>query len=355
MKQFSAGFLKAGLNAIYYTGAHHVARPFWGGLGAILMLHHVTPDAAVDRASRFAPNGGLSITPEFLDHTLSWIKDEGLECIPLDEAPRRLREGASDKRFICFTLDDGYQDNHQYARPVFERHKIPYTVYITNCLPDGTAELWWIILERLIAGQRHINIDHGPLRFSQSCASTIEKYNLFSKIYWILRQLPEGGMRRLVLDFGRDYGIDPEALCRDLAMSWDQIREVDQSEFGDIGSHTHNHYALAGLDQAQAAREIGTGKTELERELGREVHHFSYPYGDENSAGPRDFKLAEEAGFITATTTRKGLLYSEHKGHMLALPRISINGNYQNIRFIKLLLSGAPFMLFNKFRKLNVA
>lgn len=87
----------------------------------------------------------------------------------------------------------------------------------------------------------------------------------------------------------------------------------------------------------------------------RRLLHGCASYGAAVLGWPRrDFKLAEEAGFATATTTRKGLLYSEHKGHMLALPRISINGDYQNIRFIKLLLSGAPFMVFNKFRKLNV-
>ncbi len=54
---------KAGLEALYLTGAHRMLRPFVGGVGAILMLHHVRPA----ERREFAPNSLLEVTPEFLD------------------------------------------------------------------------------------------------------------------------------------------------------------------------------------------------------------------------------------------------------------------------------------------------
>ncbi|HKY86652.1 MAG TPA: polysaccharide deacetylase, partial [Pseudorhodoplanes sp.] len=32
--------IRAGLETLYFSGAHHVMRPFVGGVGVILTLHH---------------------------------------------------------------------------------------------------------------------------------------------------------------------------------------------------------------------------------------------------------------------------------------------------------------------------
>ncbi|HSR80135.1 MAG TPA: polysaccharide deacetylase, partial [Hyphomicrobiaceae bacterium] len=74
---------------------------------------------------------------------------------------------------------------------------------------------------------------------------------------------------------------------------------------------------------------------------------FSYPYGDQASAGPREFGLAKELGLKTGVTTRRGLIHPRHATELTALPRVSLNGEYQKQRYVKVLLSGAPFALFN--------
>ena len=77
--------------------------------------------------------------------------------------------------------------------------------------------------------------------------------------------------------------------------------------------------------------------------------------GDPGSAGPRDFALAAEAGFESAVTTRPGHLLPEHAGHLHALPRVSLNGLHQNEAALRALLSGLPFWLRSRGRKLDVA
>jgi peptidoglycan/xylan/chitin deacetylase (PgdA/CDA1 family) len=65
--------------------------------------------------------------------------------------------------------------------------------------------------------------------------------------------------------------------------------------------------------------------------------------------------MAQELGFASAVTTRPGMLFPAHRDHVWALPRLSLNGNWQSLESLDVLLSGVPFALWNKGRRLNVA
>ena len=55
----------------------------------------------------------------------------------------------------------------------------------------------------------------------------------------------------------------------------------------------------------------------------------------------------------TAVTTRKGLNHRHHKSADTGLPRVSLNGDFQDILFVRTLLSGAPFALLPAFENLS--
>ncbi len=91
----------------------------------------------------------------------------------------------------------------------------------------------------------------------------------------------------------------------------------------------------------------------LEAALGRPPQHLAYPVGDPTSAGPREFRIAAELGFKTAVTTRPGVVFKVHRDHLTALPRISVNGDFQQQRYLKVLMSGAATAMWNGFRRVN--
>jgi len=83
--------------------------------------------------------------------------------------------------------------------------------------------------------------------------------------------------------------------------------------------------------------------------------HLAYPVGDPTSAGAREFRIAGELGFTTAVTTRPGVLFRAHREHLMALPRISLHGEHQQLRYVRVLVSGAATAVWNGFRQVNAA
>ena len=355
MQNLKSSVIKKGLDTLYFTGAYKALAAGWQGVGAVFMLHHVRKGADGDHATRFAPNGILEITPEFLDAVITHVKALGLEIVSLDEAHRRLVEQDFSRRFVCFTFDDGYLDNLEVAYPVMKKHDCPFAIYVATSFPDGEAELWWLALEQIIAHNQHLDVELNGRFMSIDCKDVRQKYAAWEKIYWPLRGMSEADQRAFMRRFANAYGVDMTQYSRDLSLSWSQILELAQDPLVTIGAHTVNHLAIGKLDEAEMQQEVIMSRDIIEEQTGKVPEHFCYPYGDHESAAAREFSFLERAGFKTAVTTRKGVLFSEHAQHLTALPRISLNGDYQSIRYVDLFLSGAPFALWNRFRKIDAA
>lgn len=331
------------LSVLHYSMVDRLLAPLTRGTGVIFMLHHVRPGVPND----FEPNRILTVTPDFLEGVISLVKAQGYDCVSLDEAAVRLSNGNSKRPFACFTLDDGYRDNAEFAYPIFKRHNVPFTIYVPSAFADGDGDLWWLTLEAAIAKASKISLDMSGSEHSFATETADAKTAAFEKIYWWLRSLPERQARQEVAKLAASQGYDPSQRCRELVMSWDELRDLAADPLVTIGGHTVHHFALAKLSEAQARDEIRCGLKRIEQELCVTCRHFSFPYGDEGSAGSRDFRLAKEIGLLTAVTTRKGLLKRKHAGDLAALPRFSLNGDFQDLRYIKVILSGLPFALWN--------
>lgn len=344
--------IRTGLEALYFTGAHRIMRPLVGGVGAILMLHHVRPA----RPDPFQPNQLLEITPEFLKTVIRRVRRSGVDLVTLDEVHRRLSEGDFRRRFVAVTFDDGYRDNKVWAYPILKENGVPFAIYVPTSFPDRLGQLWWVALEAVIAKNASValRMDGADCRFA--CATVQEKRETYSALYWWLRgRREESEILDVVRDLATRYRVDMTAICDELCMTWEEIVALARDKLVTIGAHTVNHVILAKASDAVVRSELKMGRAVLEAALGAMPRHLAYPYGDRTSVGPREFAIAAELGFLTAVTTRPGVLFAAHREHLTALPRISINGEFQRARYAQVLLSGAGTALWNGFRRLDVA
>ncbi len=352
MPQSNTWLTKKILSGISFSGLGNLYQQVGGELGLILTLHHVRPD----HSGEFAPNAHLSVEPEFLEQTIVLLKRWEYALVSIEDAQRRIRSGDRSSRFAAFTFDDGYRNTSEIAAPIMRKHKVPYTVYFATGFVDRTACNWWEGLELAIENNEELKLKSSDRTVTLVCRSLAEKYNAYNQLVEVftnqigefeqakaLRSLCPKSYEQLLVRMNNDM------------MDWQEIKDLQTDPFCTVGAHSIDHHALARLDEDKAVKEIEYGTALLHQHLGQRPKHFAYPYGYKAAARPREFELVRKAGFKTGVTTRPGLIFPEHAKHMTALPRISINGLYQQKRYFSSLTSGLPTRLIGRNRKLNVS
>jgi peptidoglycan/xylan/chitin deacetylase (PgdA/CDA1 family) len=344
------GLFSLAFRAMAATRTDRWLAPIARGRGVILMFHHVRPW----RERAFAPNRLLEITPEFLDRTLSLLREAGFDLVSLDQVPERLRARRNERPFAVLSFDDGYRDNVQHALPVLQKHRAPWTLAVTTDFAEGRGRLWWLELEEAVARLPRLTFTLDGVPLDLPCGTAAEKQQAFETVYWALRRGPENRLLAVIAALAEQAGVDTRALVADLCLSWDELKEPAREPGITIAAHTITHPMLAKHDAETAKQEMIASKRVIEERLGVAVRHLAYPVGDPTSAGPRDFALARDLGFETAVTTRPGHVFAAHSDHLHALPRVSVNGLFQTEEALRALFSGAPFLAWNKGRRVNV-
>jgi peptidoglycan/xylan/chitin deacetylase (PgdA/CDA1 family) len=339
--------ISAGLSGLGATGLARLGSRWTRGLGAILMFHHVRPPTS----RSFNPFGGLEITPQFLDAVLTHVRARGYEIIRMDEVPERLKHPAPQKPFVVLTFDDGYRDNTDHALPVLQRHSAPFTLYATTGFADGTASLWWLDMADAISGSEEVSCDGQKF----PARTLAEKMTAYDKVHTLFLKQPETGQTRFVQNLLSGNVTPQTSWAKELCLDWDGLRKIASDPLCTLGAHTLTHPVLATIPAQSAYAEMKRSKSLLEERLGVEVRHMAYPVGNPEAAGPREFTMASEIGYKTAVTTRSGMLFPEHADHLNALPRLSVNGMHQSIRSFDALLTGLPFFLMNRGKRISVS
>ncbi|WP_127142731.1 polysaccharide deacetylase family protein [Pelagibacterium montanilacus] len=309
--------------------------------GVIWTLHRVLPEAP----EAFAPNAILQVTPDFLEAAIIKARESGFDIVDMDEAARRIKAEPPERPFVVLTFDDAYRDNLVHALPVLRRQNAPFTLYVPTALVDGEGEVWWQALEDMVSAN-NVVVAPGASGPRYMDTGTLEqKERVYGALYAECRAMPEHKRVGMIAEMAADHDLDLAAHCRSLIMDWDELQTFAREPLCTLGAHTVHHFELAKLSAAEARVEIEQSANVLSAAFGVRPVHLSYPIGAKVSAGPREFAIAGDLGFETAVTTRPGGLYATHRQTMTALPRISLNGRFQDPRYLDVFLTGAIFTL----------
>jgi peptidoglycan/xylan/chitin deacetylase (PgdA/CDA1 family) len=334
--------IRAGLDAISLLQIDRLM-PSAAQNGLIFTLHHVRPAV---QGQKFTPNAILSVTPEFLEATIQQVLEAGMVPVHVHELPELLRDNSENKRYVCFTLDDGYRNNAEYAAPVFRRYNIPYTIYITSGFAERKAILWWEVIEQVLRENTSLSFDFGAGMQTMPLKTSLQKKAAFARFARYVDNSNEDEAVSRIAELALCCGIDPMRITRDLTMDITELQALQQRDNGLVhfGAHTVSHINLSRVDAMRMKQEIEASAQWLQTNLGRTPLSLAYPYGWKTAVSQKTFSVARESGFTVAVTTQPGMLNAAVLQHPQSFPRVSLNGYFQKKRYIRALISGIPFI-----------
>ena len=119
-------------------------------------------------------------------------------------------------------------------------------------------------------------------------------------------------------------------------MTWDEIKEIDKSEIGYIGHHSHTHKYLIDMSDEEFIDDIEISSKIFKKKLGYIPTIFSYPFGE--------YSLFMK-NYISKNFT---IAFGQHSGVIdinkdkFELPRFPINEKYGELKRFKSLINYNP-------------
>jgi peptidoglycan/xylan/chitin deacetylase (PgdA/CDA1 family) len=326
------------LSAIAVSGIGSLF-PSARGRGVIFTLHHVRPKTA----QAFDPNAHLEVTPEFLDEAITVAKAAGLIPARLEDLPTLLANTDQTERYVCFTLDDGYRNNRDYAAPVFRKHNVPYTIFICPGFVTRTRTLWWETITAVLRQTEKLTFNFSGQMETIDTASIAAKQAALSRFANFVEVNDEDQAVAAIDSLARSIGVDAMSIVENEIMAQSELADLARDPLCTLGGHTLTHCNLARVSKERLSQEISASCQHVSNYAKQPVKTFAYPYGWQRAAASREFKAAKDLGVKVAVTTVPGVLQSTDINNLTALKRISLNGHFQKKRYLSALLTGIPF------------
>ena len=310
------------------------------------MLHRVLPEG---EREQFTLNKDLAISPEKLEEFILLFKSKGFTFVSLDEVQAWLEKKTTiQQKFICLTFDDGYRDNLIHGLPILEKHQVPATIYITNCLPNGTGILWWYLFEEHSQIAQNLILNSSIGRFEYHWDTIEQAHAQFGSISESIKAIPTAELEGVLIEAFNKTVSEFEDLCRSLSLSWDEIVTLSKHPLITIGAHTMQHVSVKQQNYEVVKSEMSASKKELEHYIGKEVKHFAYPFGGIFDVSSKDPDIAQSIGFKTSTLNQAGNIFRSNYKSMHALARMPL-GNSTDDQRMNYYLNGIYHFSTNQF------
>ncbi len=311
-------------------GLAAVSRSRWRARRLLILCYH---GFAVEDEHRWDPS--LFVTREHLESRLAFLAARGYTVLPLSDGLARLRAGTLPQRAVAITVDDGTYDFHAVAYPIFKRHGVPVTLYVSTYhvfdhRPVFDVAFRYLFWKAWSSGTVELRDPLGgdgrPLRTESERDQAATR---FCEAVWRDRWSAERKHDWLG-QFAGSVGLDWDGFLRSRVLALMRPEEIGALDpaIVDVQLHTHRHRVPE--QRELFVREIDDNRSAL-RDCGLDparLTHFCYPSGVHR---PAMLPWLTELGVTSAVTTEPGLASAGH--HPLLLPRFIDAGTTSPVEF----------------------
>ena len=234
---------------------------------------------------------------------------------------------------VAVTFDDGYRDNLELGRPLFERYQVPVTWFISTDFVANAELIPWWDLAAILAEEP---ASHAPIRLEElggeafALAGAGDRGALCRALKRLHERGPWDRARAVTEELARKLRAAGAVSTNAMARPAD-LRAASASGVFRLAPHTCSHPNLALLPRERQRAEIEGSRDALERWVGPPAPWFAYPFGNRAMRDESSEAVTRDLGFRGGLTTEPGYVDSAYDP--FALPRLVVDGRWPLERF----------------------
>ncbi|HZR43057.1 MAG TPA: polysaccharide deacetylase family protein [Ktedonobacteraceae bacterium] len=230
----------------------------------------------------------------------------------LEELYTQRKDGrrTTDRRTpLVVTFDDGYRDNYTYAFELAKELQIPFTIYLIPGYIESGDHFWWLEGKRLV---KRAQVQDAIVDGRTYHLNVPEEREALSRLIDArARHAPSVAEREEFLASIRELLAVPSIVHEEelpvMPVTWEQVREMDESGWVSFGAHTMHHPILSNItNPAEVQSEVIECRRVLAQKLGHPVRSLAYPVGQMQHIGEHVIQAVKQAGYEWAVTTNYG-------------------------------------------------
>lgn len=273
-----------------------------------LIGHYVTIFMIHRPRSKESNYQGLS--PQLLDECLTYAKQQGFNFLSIDEIlTSALNAIEIDTPTLCFTLDDGFEDQLTELVPILLKHNAKPTLYVLVNFLDNVDWPWDYKLIYLIAHTQisTLTFSHNDNEFSLDLSSPEAKMISRRALVKYAKYLSQEDFAELMAQIILSLNVQMPANAPDFfkPAKWSSLREYEKQGLT-IGSHACSHRVFNSLSLESVRYEVAHAQSRLTTELVSPSKVFCYPSGTQQDYSDVHAQLLKELGYPAAVTAIAG-------------------------------------------------
>jgi peptidoglycan/xylan/chitin deacetylase (PgdA/CDA1 family) len=273
-----------------------------------LIGHYVTIFMLHRPLSKESNYHGLD--PQLLDECLTYAKENGFVFASIDEIWSNALNGIKAQYpTLCFTIDDGFEDQLTDLVPVLLKHNAKPTLYVLVDFVDGLNWPWDYRLIYLINKTKRVELKfiHNNQEFTFNLLTPNEKIASRRALVKYMKYLPQKDFIFLMDEITEklDVTLPTQIPGPYVAAKWDDLREYEKRGLK-IGSHACSHRVFNSLSLEEVNEELIRAKTRLLAELKSPSNVFCYPSGTTLDYSAAHIPLLKELGYSAAVSATPG-------------------------------------------------
>lgn len=194
-----------------------------------------------------------------------------------------LTKNPGELKDACFiTFDDGYKDYLDYAYPILKRHQIPSALFVLPYQISNKGHIWTSTISFFI---KHYTFNEIEEFFKKHDLRIENHENDYFKLNLsISRQLckmEHVSRMKIINDLRAKFSEDDRFIENEL-LTFQELKALNP-KLTQIESHSFTHPSFKiETDEPYIIQELKESKEVIEKELGKEVIAFAFPFAEYN-------------------------------------------------------------------------